>query len=139
MSVEQNKAAVLRLHEMVNKGDYTKFHEIFAPDYVAHMGQEVKGPEGMRNLHITMRTAFPDFLETIEHMVAEGDMVSVSYTLSGTFKGEYAGNKPNGKKFAIPGSVLAHFKNGKQVEAWTYMDSLAWYQQLGISPPAAPR
>jgi len=30
---------------------------------------------------------------------------------------------------------LARFENGKQVEAWPYMDSLEWYRQMGIPIP----
>ena len=83
-----------------------------------------------------MKTAFPDYHETIENMVAEGDMVAVFYTLKGTFTGKFGDTAPTGKKFSLPAVVLARFKNGKQVEAWPYMDSLSWYQQMGVPIPS---
>ena len=49
----------------------------------------------------TFRAAFPDYNETIEHIVAEGDMVAVFYTIRGTFKGEYMGIAPTGKKLTV--------------------------------------
>jgi steroid delta-isomerase-like uncharacterized protein len=136
MSVEQNKAAVHKLHEVISKKDWTKLPDLFVPDYVYHADPDIKGPEGVKQMFSTMMKAFPDYNETIERMAAEGDLVSVSYTLRGTFTGEYMGTPPTGKKFSIPATVVARFnKNGKQVEAWPYMDSLAWYQQMGVKPP----
>jgi predicted ester cyclase len=136
MSVEQNKAAVRRLHEVINKRDWLALPGLFATTYVNHNYAEMKGPAGVKQMFTTLTNAFPDYSEKIEHMVAEGDLVAVSYTLSGTFTGKYGDIAPTGKKFSMPNLVLARFKDGKQVEAWMYGDSLAWYQQLGISPPA---
>jgi predicted ester cyclase len=137
MSVESNKAAVRRLGEVVSKGDWSAFSDLFAPNYVFHTTPEMKGPEGVKQYFKMLKTAFPDYTEKIENMVGEGDLVAVFYTMSGTFKGEYAGMKPTGKKFSGPACVLAKFQNGKQVEAMPYMDSLSWYQQLSIPIPPA--
>jgi len=137
MSTEENKAAVRRLNEAINKEDWSVLPEHFAPNYVSHgfAAEDVKGLEGIKQSFTGMRTAFPDYQEKIEYMVAEGDLVAVFYTIRGTFKGELAGSAPTGKKFEAPIAVLARFENGKQVEAWLYMNTLALYQQLGISPP----
>jgi steroid delta-isomerase-like uncharacterized protein len=135
MPIEQNKAAVVRLRETVSKGDWSVLSELFTPQYVYHSSQDIKGLEGVKQMFVAMKTAFPDYAEKIERMVAEGDLVAVFYTISGTFKGEYAGMKPTGRKFSVPGVVLARFENGKQVEAWPYFDNLAWAQQLGTPLP----
>ena len=134
MSVESNKAAAYRLNEVMNKGNWSVLPELFAPEYVFHTTPEVKGPEGVEQSFTAMRTAFPDYQEKIEHMVAEGDLVAVFYTITGTFTGKYGDIAPTGKKFSLPAAVLARFKDGKQIEARPYMDSSSWYQQLGISP-----
>ena len=136
MSTEQNKAAVRRLNEAVNKGNFDIAPELFAADFIFHTTPEAKGPEGFKQTMTVMKTAFPDYHETIENMVAEGDMVAVFYTLKGTFTGKFGDTAPTGKKFSLPAVVLARFKNGKQVEAWPYMDSLSWYQQMGVPIPS---
>jgi len=136
MSTSKNKANVRRLNEAVNKGNLSILPELFAPNYVFRTTPEYKGPEGVKQFITAMRTAFPDYRETINNMVAEGDMVAVFYTLQGTFKGEYGGIAPTGKKFSIPSAILSRFEGGKQVEAWLYLDSLTWYRQLGIPIPA---
>jgi steroid delta-isomerase-like uncharacterized protein len=137
MSIEENKKAVRRLHELVNKRDWTAAMELFTPDYVFHSTQEAKGPEGFKQTMAGMVVSFPDYTEKIENIIAEGDMLAVSYTLKGTFTGEMPGFKPTGKKFSIPAVIICRFKNGKQVDAWPYYDTLEWYRQLGISIPNA--
>jgi steroid delta-isomerase-like uncharacterized protein len=137
MSTEENKAAVRRLNEAINRGDWSVIPELFAPDYVFHSTQEARGHEGIKQSFASLRAAFPDYHEKIEHMIAEGDMVAATYTLTGTFQGKLGDSEPTGKKFSMPIAVLARFEKGKQVEAWSYYDSLAWGRQLGISlsPP----
>ena len=135
MSTEKNKASVRRLNEAMNKGNLAILPELFAPNYVLHTTPEVKGLEALKQSFTNLRTAFPDYHEKIEYMVAEGDLVAVFYTLTGTFKGKSGDIAPTGKKMSLPAVVLARFKDGKQVEAWQYADSLVWYRQLGIPIP----
>jgi predicted ester cyclase len=135
MSIEQNKAAVRKLHEVVSKRDWSVLPELFAANYVNHNYPEPKGPAGVKQMFTAMINAFPDYQEKIEHIVAEGDLVAVSYTLSGTFSGKYGEIAPTGNKVKTTNMTLSRFKDGKQVEAWLYTDSLDWYRQMGVKPP----
>jgi predicted ester cyclase len=47
--------------------------ELFAPSYVFHSTPEVRGPEGVRKMFADLLHSFPDYEETVEHMVAEGE------------------------------------------------------------------
>ena len=139
MSVEENKAMVRRVfEEAFNKGDMSIVDEIISPNYVYHgpMGMEFKGSEGLKQMLTIYHTAFPDIQATIEDIFAEGDMVAVRSTMSGTFKGEMMGIAPTGKNLTITGIVISHFVGGKEVEAWGSMDTLAMFQQLGVTPPS---
>jgi steroid delta-isomerase-like uncharacterized protein len=137
MSVEQNKATLLNKHlEMFNEGNLSIADEIISPNYVYQSpAGELKGPEGMKQMVQTFRTAFPDGTFTIDDMVGEGDQVAVRYTLTGTLKGEYYGIPPTGKQVNITAGFFYKFENGKEVEALSFMDSLSFYQQLGIPIP----
>ena len=138
MSTEENKAMIRRMtEEVTNKGNLTVADEVMAPNYVSHGagGQEIKGPEGFKQTITTMRTAFPDLHSTFDGLVAEGDMVASRNTMRGTHKGEYMGIAPTGKQMTLPNAGFARFEGGKQVEVWPYLDSLTFYQQLGVSPP----
>ena len=138
MSTEENKAKQRRVWEEVfNKGDLSVADELIATNYVYHgpMGMEYKGPEGFKQMVTMTRTAFPDLHVTIDDMVAEGDKVVSRYTMTGTHKGEYMGIAPTGKQVTMTAANFYRFEGGKEVEDLPYSDSLALYQQLGVSPP----
>jgi len=138
LSVEENKAVIHHQHveELFNKGNLAVADEIIAPDYIYHgpLG-EFKGPEGVKQMVKTFRTAFPDVHFTIDDMVAEGDKVAVRYTWTGTFTGDLMGIAPTGKQVTMASAYFYRFADGKEVEATPYADMLSFYQQLGISPP----
>src|SRR4030042_2024276 len=103
MSVEEkNKKVVYRLNEAVNKGNFSIFPDLFAPNYVYHTNPEIKGVEGFQSLQTMMRNAFTDYHEKIEYIFAEGNMVAQFYLLTGTFKGALAGTNPPGQHFSSP-------------------------------------
>ena len=138
MSVEENKAVLHRhVEELFNKGDLAVADEVISADYVYHspLGIEFKGPEGVKQMVAMGHDAFPDLHFTIDDMVAEGDKVAVRYTYTGTHKGEYMGIAPTGKKINMTTAIFYRFVGGKEVEAISYGDTLALYQQLGVSPP----
>jgi steroid delta-isomerase-like uncharacterized protein len=139
MSTEENKAGQRRVWEEVfNKGNLAIIPELFAPNYFLRspLGMDIKGPEGFKQSVAMMRTAFPDLHCTIDDMFAVEDKVATRFTITGTFKSEMMGIAPTGKKLTLTGIVITRWTGGKEVEAWESFDTLAFYQQLGISPPA---
>jgi predicted ester cyclase len=82
-----------------------------------------------------MRSAFPDMNISIDDMFATDDKVVTRFAMTGTFTGEMMGIPPTGKSISVSGIVVTRWEGGKEVEAWESMDTLAFYQQLGISPP----
>jgi len=136
MSAKENKAVVRRLiEEAYNKGNMAVVDECTSADFVLHTTPEYKGPEGVKQFVTALRTAFPDFHQTIEEMVAEGDMVAHRFTMTGTFKGKFGDIKPTGKRFTVTMAGFTRFARGKQIEGWAYGDSSTMYQQLGIPIP----
>jgi steroid delta-isomerase-like uncharacterized protein len=140
MSVEQNKAAMRRVfEESLNKGKLEIIPELIAPNYIfrSPLGMEAAGPDGFKQVVIAFRTAFPDLHLEIHNIFAEGDMVAIRHTMSGTFQGEMMGMAPTGKHFSLPGAILAKMAGGKEQEAFSFFDVLSFYRQLGISIPPA--
>jgi ketosteroid isomerase-like protein len=89
MSAE-NKAVVLRHHEEIwSKGNLDAIDAVYAPAFVGHHAgaPDWIGPESVKLIVRTMRDAFPDFTETIEDVVAEGDRVVTRFTSTGTHLG----------------------------------------------------
>jgi predicted ester cyclase len=139
MSVEENKAGQRRVWEEVfNKGNLEIVPEFFAPSYSfrSPLGIEAKGPESFKQMVVMMRTALPDLHVTIDDIFGEGDKVATRFTITGTFKGEMMGIPPTGKKGTFSGILITRWVDGKEVEAWESLDTLAYYQQLGIPIPS---
>lgn len=138
MSIEENKAAMRRVfEESLNKGNLEVIPELIAPDYKfrSPLGMEARGPEGFKQVVIAFRTAFPDLHLEIHDIFAEGDMVGIRHTMSGTFQGEMMGMPPTGKHFSLPGAILAKMAGGKEQEAFSFFDVLSFYRQLGVATP----
>ena len=76
--------------------------------------------------------AFPDWHETIEDIVAEGDKVWVYVKGTGTHTGEYLGLAPTGKKMTGSGVNIYRIVDGKFVEGWAVEDWMDFQKQLGI-------
>ena len=136
MSTEENKALVRRFEEELNKGNLALIDELFAADCVIHLGggAELRGPEEFRQLITTFAPAFPDFVSTIEDLIAEGDKVVCRFTRTGTHKGEWLGIAATGKHITWTAIEISRIVGGKVVEAWGEIDMLSVMQQLGAIP-----
>jgi steroid delta-isomerase-like uncharacterized protein len=135
---EQNKFLVRRaVEEVWNRGNFAVAEELAASDIVVHLstpGDELHGPEGIKQYYTMLHTAFPDIHFTIEDQIAEGDRVVTRWTAQATHKGEYQGVPPTGKRFKLAGVDIDRIVNGKVVECWPIEDQLGLLQQLGVVP-----
>ena len=138
-NTEANKALVRRFFdEVMNEGNLDLVDEIFAPEYVnrhAHPGQQ-PGPDGVRQLVTNVRRAFPDLVETVDDLVAEGDRVGLRLTLRGTHLGAFRGAEATGKRVEVMGMAIVRVEDDRIAEGWFFFDREAMWEQLGIDPPA---
>lgn len=119
-----NKAVVERLvRDIVNGGQVDLLDEVLADDFVAHgVGPGPAGPEGMRRLIATWRTAFPDWQDHIDEIVAEGDLVVLKITAGGTHDGPLLGIDPTGETVQWGMIEMVRLAEGKITEQWGYSD-----------------
>ena len=130
MSLEENKAIVRRFIEAYNKRNLDLIDDFVAPDYVDHTNKVDR--EGLKQLFNMGLTAFPDWHETIEDIIAEGDKVWVRLAYTGTHKGEFMGLAPTGKKITSKAVDIYRIVNGKHVEGRFVTDQLDFLIQLGV-------
>jgi predicted ester cyclase len=83
-----------------------------------------------------LRTAFPDRVDVIEHVVAEGDTVGLLFRLNATHEGNLFGIPPTKKKIDVYEIALLRIVNGQMVEGWFMMDEAELLRQLGAKMPA---
>jgi predicted ester cyclase len=136
MSAETNKALVRRfVEQIISEGNLAVADELIATNYIYYgPGMEVSGPDGIKQLFTMLRGAFPNWYETIEDLIAEGDKVVFRVTGHGTHQGEFMGIPPTGRQVTVKGIDIVSITAGQIVEHWANFDQLGMLQQLGVIP-----
>lgn len=136
MSTEENKALTHRLFdEEFNQGNPAAIDEIIDANYLDHsaLPAPAPGPEGFKKRAEMLRAAF-DPKMTFGEFLAEGDLVSFTWTLSGIHQGVFANVPPTGKAVTVSGINIERFQNGKIVEHWSQFDGIGLMRQIGVLP-----
>ena len=133
---EQSRELMRRItKEIWDDGRLDLIDEYIAEDLIDHIEDPTlqgKGRERYRETAMRMRTAFPDFRNPLDLIVAEGD-IAVSYGRNtGTNTGEFMGMPPTGKSINVLSVGVLRFKDGQAVERWGFSDALGMMHQLGL-------
>jgi len=133
---ERNKAVARSFFEdVLGPGKLEGYAESHAPDFVAHGGgQDYTLAEDIAAAR-EERTALPDMQISVSHIVAEGELVAVHWTASGTNTHAGMGLPATGKKIKVSGMTIFRFKAGKISEEWSAWDMLSVLTQAGLFPP----
>jgi len=138
---KQNIAQCRLLFEEIDKGNAEFVMELFAPDVVAYSPSASAAPatreELLRRTEAFLQ-GFPDLHHTVDEATADGDTVTVRFTVRGTHQGEFAGIPATGKPMQLSAISVMRFEGGKVVEVRQEADTLGMMQQLGLElTPAA--
>jgi predicted ester cyclase len=79
-------------------------------------------------------SAFPDLDVRIDEIIAEGDLVAVRLTVSGTHRGTFAGVPPTERRIEYGAMRFYRIAGGRVAESWAVQDRLGLFQQLGLVP-----
>ncbi|MCP5119414.1 MAG: ester cyclase, partial [bacterium] len=131
-----NKAIVRRFYEQLDGGNLAIIDSLVATNFIGHYpgGQDIHGPEGLKELGATFYSAFPDLQHAIEDIAADGDRIVARYTIRGTHKAELLGVAPTNKQVMFTAIAIYRLADGKLVEDWVEYDALGLMQQLGAIP-----
>jgi len=144
MSGQDNKSIVRRfIEEGLNKRDAALIDEVYSADYVGH-DPERPAPRTIADLKQGMvgllGKVFPGAQYSVEHLMAEGDLVAWHWTFTATHQGEIMGIPATGKQIRFGGINIFRLENGKVVEDWVYRDTLGMMRRLGALPaPPQPQ
>lgn len=130
MSLKENKALVRKFVDAYNNRNLDVFDELLAPNYFDHTSQVDR--EGLKQLMTMAFTAFPDFQETIEDIIAEGNKVWARITFTGTHTGEWMGIAPTGKTVTTEMVDIFRVENGKLVEYRDVNNNVDFLEKLGL-------
>lgn len=131
ISLEKNKAIIRSLYEADNKKDLSILDEVISPDFYDPTFK-IRGAKDYKQFEMDFFKGFPDWIETIEDIIAEGEKVWVRFTGIGTHKGEWLGLDPTGKKVTLRAVQIWRIVDGKVVAKDSISDSLLIFRQLGV-------
>lgn len=135
----RNKVIARRVFdEIFNQGKFEAADEIYARDFVNHGVSRDIGLKEDQEAARGWKLAFPDLKTAVMMEIAEGDLVSVLWTATGTNTGEGNGLPATGKQIQERGITIWRFVNGKIVEEWSEFDQLRIMKQLELIP-ATPK
>jgi steroid delta-isomerase-like uncharacterized protein len=127
---EINKAIAGRVFEEIfNQGKFQVADHIYAPDFVNHgFRKDHSLQEDQAAVHWE-KHALPDLKMTVVLMVAEGDMVTVVWTLRGTNTAAASPLPATGVKLELRGITVWRIVDGRIREEWTEFDMLRIVRQ----------
>jgi steroid delta-isomerase-like uncharacterized protein len=136
MTSVESEALLRRITEEIwNERRVALVDELIAEGFVDHV--DMPGLEGSgRSRYLAsvqmMHTAFSDYHEHIELVVAD-DERAVSYVrLTGTHDGELMGLPATGRTVDVRAMGILRFADGQAIERWGIGDNLTQMQQLGL-------
>ena len=136
---ERNKNIISSfIEEIFNEHNLSSIEKYFGKDSVEGSPHAGKSGEEFKQFLTDFFDAFPDMHTTIEHMVAENNLVMVFLNGSGTHKGEFCRVEPTNKKIRIRSADLYRIENDIINGHWDIVDELDFLKQIGVllSEPA---
>lgn len=130
---EKNKAVARAFfEEVLGQGKLDKYADFHTADFVGHGAERDFTLADDLAAAREERAAFPDMQFAVNHVVAEGDLVVVYWTVWGTNTQPGMGLPATGKPVKTSGMTLFRFKAGKISEEWGVWCVLSVLKQLGL-------
>lgn len=143
-SLARNVAIALRFKQKQGTPDMPQVEkEVLAPNYDRvrggnlHLANNARD-QGWPHPALYLRAAFPDRVDVIERVIADGDRVGLLFRVTGTHTGNFFGIEPTGKRIDVYEVALLRIVNGQMVEGWFMMDEAELLRQLGAKLPPRP-
>jgi steroid delta-isomerase-like uncharacterized protein len=131
------KGIVRRFYDIIGSGRPEDLDEVCSADLEGHAGAGSDLHELKRET-ASFLAAFPDLTPDVQHLVQEGDLVSVWLSYTGTHESDFAGVPASGRKVKFAEWDLLRIRDGKVVEITQYCDLFTIFSQIGALPTAAP-
>lgn len=145
MTAATNKALALEaLERGFNQGDLSVWDELVAEAGADH--QEAPGKDfraHLKEVVVQLRGAFPDLHFEVHHALAEGDLVALHSTMTGTHRGAFAVGPfrdlpPTGKTVRVRHMHFLRWQDGYNTDLWHLWDTASLARQLGLTPERTP-
>jgi steroid delta-isomerase-like uncharacterized protein len=133
MADSRNVALVERFyHDLWDRFDKRLIPVLLTEDvrFRGSLGQVKVGHAQFGEYVDFVRTAFPDFTNTVEEIVSEGGRSFARLTYRGTHRGELFGVAPTARRVEYAGAALFRFRGDRIAEVWVLGDLHGLLRQL---------
>lgn len=137
MSAERNRAVIRRFYdELWNQWNLDVANEIVVPDvrFRGSLGTTLVGVDALKRYVEHVRSAFPDWENRVDDLIAEGDKVVTRMTWTGTHSGELFGVAATGRRVTYVGAGIFHLHDAKIHDAWIVGDTQELWRTLRAIP-----
>ncbi len=137
-TIEQNKAVIRRFFDAWNSRQPEAFNELVAPDVVRHCEAtpdlQARSLDHIKEFLRLDTAVFPDSVQTVKLLVAEGDLVATWTAYEGTQQGPMGPFPPSGRKAQFDFGAVFRIESGKIAEWWVTWDNMTILRALGHLP-----
>ena len=137
MSVADLKARTQQIFDMFNTHDSHAAAAYFDEEAELRdvaVARPAIGPQQIAAVYARQIAAIPDSVVRVDRMVAEGDMVVVEWTLSGTHRGKLMGIPATGKPVSFKGVSMLRYRKNMVVADTRVWDLAGLLRQIGLLP-----
>ena len=134
MGIEENKALLHRLYDLMNRRQLEEYYELYTPDFILHGGGSDFGLDWLKQFEGQVYAGFTSAGTIIDNLVAEGDKVAFQAHLNLTHTGPFMGVTPTGKKVEMTATHIIKISGGKVAEWWGTSEWPRVMQELGVRP-----
>ena len=93
------------------------------------------GPDAYRRQVERFLTGLPDLHFDVEETISEGEKLVVSWTITGTHRGEFLGVPATNRRVCFSGITINQICDGKIIESTVIWDGLGLLEQFGVELP----
>jgi steroid delta-isomerase-like uncharacterized protein len=135
---EQNKAVIQRFFDAWNSRRPDEFDDLVRPDVVRHCqampDMEARNLDQIKEFLRQDTAVFPDSVQTIKLLIAEGNLVAAWTTYEGTQQGPMGPFPPSGRKAQFDFGAMFRIEDGMIAEWWVTWDNMTILRALGHLP-----
>lgn len=137
-TIQTNKDLVRRYLNAFNNRDRNRLSDLLADDVVEHgIHDELHGVDDILDFRQRHFETFPDYAGETKDLIAEDDLVTVRYSVSGTHTGSYRDVEPTGHTAEWTGIAIYRIEDDRIAEIWLEEDRLGLLEQLEVVDPPA--
>jgi steroid delta-isomerase-like uncharacterized protein len=136
MTMQEERKTMMR--RAMEDMDLAMIKSNIGQDYVLHLadGTEIVGADQYIKFVNALVAAIPDIKYKVEDIVADGDIIAIRASFTGTNTGPLRGIPPTGRKVSMREAFFVRLEGDKVVEEWSFINYMALMQQLGLAPSA---